>query len=143
LSELLARASQDEGAASTTAAPVEREARRPTSGALENLSVDIARMVDNVAVVEAWRRFQRGERTGMFSRQLYTGHGRQTFEEIRRRYRAEPEFRATIDHYLRNFEGLLAETNRNERDGEQALDLLTGDAGKVYTMLAHAAGRLG
>ena len=44
-------------------------------------------------------------------------------------------------HYLRNFEDLLGETNRNDRDGQQSLDLLTGDAGKVYTMLGHAAGR--
>jgi hypothetical protein len=78
----------------------------------------------------------------LFSRQLYTPAGRQAFEEIRRRYLGEPEFRATIDTYVRNFEELLAETGRNDRDGQQTLDLLTGEAGKVYTMLGHAAGRL-
>ncbi len=33
------------------------------------------------------------------------------------------------------------ETSRGDREGAKALDLLTGDAGKVYTMLGHAAGR--
>jgi hypothetical protein len=99
-------------------------------------------MVDNAAVAELWRRFQRGEREGLFTRRLYTAQGHQTLEEIRRRYRADPDFRGTIDHYIRNFEELLSETGRNDRDGGKTLDLLTGEAGKVYTMLNHAAGRI-
>ncbi|MGA9600547.1 MAG: hypothetical protein WBS22_09925, partial [Methylocystis sp.] len=125
--------------------PADRGARRPAAvsgDGLGNLSVEIARMVDNTALAETWRRFQRGERDGLFTRQLYTSAGRQAFEEMRRRYRSEPDFRATIDTYVRNFEELLVETGRNDRDGEQSLDLLTGEAGKVYTMLAHASGRL-
>jgi hypothetical protein len=134
LSNLLERAS-DEGPA--PAAPP----RPAAPGGLENLTLDVARMVDTSAVAELWGRYQRGEREGLFSRRLYTVQGRQTLEEIRRRYKTDPDFRGTIDHYLRNFEDLLGETNRNDRDGQQSLDLLTGDAGKVYTMLGHAAGR--
>ncbi len=147
LSDVLARASQDDEGEPATAPPppADRGARRPAAvsgGGLGNLSVEIARMVDNTALAETWRRFQRGERDGLFTRQLYTSAGRQAFEEMRRRYRSEPDFRATIDTYVRNFEELLVETGRNDRDGEQSLDLLTGEAGKVYTMLAHASGRL-
>ena len=115
--------------------------RAAAPSGLDNLTLDIARMVDTSAVAELWGRYQRGEREGLFSRRLYTVQGRQTLEEIRRRYKSDPDFRGTIDHYLRNFEDLLGETNRNDRDGQQSLDLLTGDAGKVYTMLGHAAGR--
>ena len=123
---MLKRASQDEEG--------ERGARRPTAisgGGLGNLSAEVARMVDNTALAETWRRFQRGEREGLFTRHLYTPAGRQAFEEMRRRYRSEPEFRATIDSYVRNFEELLAEKGRNDPDGEQSLDLLTAEAGKV------------
>jgi len=134
LSNLLERAS-DEGPA--PAAP----SRPAAPGGLDNLTLDIARMVDTSAVAELWGRYQRGEREGLFSRRLYTAQGRQTLDEIRRRYKSDPDFRGTIEHYLRNFEDLLGETNRNDRDGQQSLDLLTGDAGKVYTMLGHAAGR--
>ncbi|MCX7900310.1 MAG: hypothetical protein N2444_09560, partial [Methylocystis sp.] len=101
----------------------------------------IARMVDSVAVTELWRRYQRGEKGGLFGRRLYTSQGHQTFEEIRRRYRVDQDFRNTVDHYIRHFEELLVETSRGDRDGSKALDLLTGDAGKVFTMLGHAAGR--
>ena len=137
LSNLLERASDEETPAAAAAAPRERPV-----GPLDNLTLDIARMVDTSAVAELWARHQRGEREGLFTRRLYTQQGRQTLEEIRRRYTADPDFRGTIDHYLRNFEELLAETSRKDRDGTQTLDLLTGDAGKVYTMLGHAAGRI-
>jgi hypothetical protein len=137
LSDLLARASFDD------AAPQPPPAARSlaNAGALDSLTLDIARMVDNAAVAELWRRYQRGEKGGLFGRRLYTAQGHQTFEEIRRRWRADQDFRATADHYIKHFEDLLVETSRGDRDGSKALDLLTGDAGKVYTMLCHASGR--
>jgi hypothetical protein len=112
-----------------------------TAGALDSLTLDIARMVDNAAVAELWRRYQRGEKGGLFGRRLYTAQGHQTFEEIRRRYSVDQAFRATADRYVTHFEDLLIETSRGDHDGSKALDLLTGDAGKVYTMLSHASGR--
>jgi hypothetical protein len=115
----------------------------PVSGdGLANLSLDIASMVDDQAAEDVWRRYQSGEKGGLFGRRLYTAQGRQTFVEIGRRYRIDPEFHATIDQYIRNFEELLVETSRGDLDGARTLALLTGDTGKVYTMLGHAIGRL-
>ena len=42
-----------------------------------------------------------------------------------------------------DFEQLLAQVARNDRDNMLGQTHLTSDTGKVYTMLAHAAGRLG
>ena len=99
-------------------------------------------MVDSAAVSDLWRRYQLGEKgAALFSRRLYTAQGRQTFDEISRRYPGEPAFRETIDQYIRNFEALVVESTRDDRDGSRAIELLTGDSGKVYTMLAHATGR--
>ncbi len=138
LSDLLARASRDDAPAPAQ----ERGGALPSgSGALDSLTLDIARMVDHGAVVELWERFQRGERSGLFGRRLYTGQGHQTFEEIRRRYRSDPDFHGTVDHYVQEFERLLLDTNRSDRDGSIARSYLTSDAGKVYTMLCHAASR--
>ncbi|MGE0196840.1 MAG: apolipoprotein acyltransferase, partial [Methylocystis sp.] len=136
LSNLLERASLDD-------APQQPRAARSlaTAGALDSLTLDIARMVDNAAVAELWRRYQRGEKNGLFGRRLYTAQGHQTFEEIRCRYRVDQEFRTTADRYIAHFEDLLVETSRDDRDGSKSLDLLTADAGKVYTMLSHASGR--
>ncbi len=80
-----------------------------------------------------------GERN-VFTRQLYTLSGQQAFDEIRRRYRREADFRGTVDRYVGEFERLLREV-AGGRDAGTARAYLASDTGKVYTMLAHAAGR--
>ena len=75
---------------------------------LNSLSVDIARAIDHDASVDLWRRYQRGERD-VFTRRLYTLKGQQTFDEIKRKYDREPEFRTAVDRYIADFEKLLAD----------------------------------
>ncbi|PPQ33775.1 hypothetical protein CCR94_00700, partial [Rhodoblastus sphagnicola] len=132
MSNLLARASQED-------APRRKGAAGPD---LEGLSADIARMVDEGALSQAWERYRRGER-GVFDRRLYIGAGAKTFDEVRRRYSSEPDFRQTVDRYAQEFERLLSEVDREDRDGLLTRSYLTSETGKVYTLLAHAAGRLG
>jgi hypothetical protein len=109
---------------------------------LDALSVDIARLVDHDAAVELWDRYKRGERN-VFTRRLYTAQGQKTFEEIRRKYRRSTEFRETVDRYVDEFERLLEQVARDDRGQVLTKTYLTSDTGKVYTLLAHAAGRLG
>ena len=151
ISDLLRNASMDdEEPAPRRAAPNQHETR-PASQAearnprhvvesLNSLSVDIARAIDHDASVELWRRYQRGERD-VFTRRLYTLKGQQTFDEIKRKYDNEQEFRVAVDRYINDFEKLLADVARNDRDRVLTQSYLTSDTGKVYTMLAHAAGR--
>jgi hypothetical protein len=140
LSDLLARASTPEGRDE----PLRPATRRaPAPAALDNLdalSADIARMVDHEAVAELWDRWRRGERN-VFSRRLYTAQGQQTFDELRRRYRRDEEFQATVDRYIDEFQRLLADVDRNDRDGSLSRSYLTSETGKVFTLLAHASGR--
>ncbi|MDB5649086.1 MAG: hypothetical protein JWL62_606, partial [Hyphomicrobiales bacterium] len=136
LSDLLARASRDEA----TEAPRTAGARAKSLEPLDTISLDIARMIDHDASVDLWDRYNRGERN-VFSRRLYTPQGQQTFDEIRRRYRADAEFHDTVDRYTTEFERLLGEVSREDRDGMLTRTYLTSETGKVYTMLAHAAGR--
>ena len=144
LSDLLTRASRDESPPVAPATPsTPRDPSRPvrdSASALESLSVDIARMIDHDATADLWERYQRGER-GFGSQQLYTAQGQKAFEEIRNKYRADPEFRQTVEHYIHEFERLLDEVSRGDRGPAVARNYLTSDTGKVYTMLAHAAGR--
>ncbi|MEP0695950.1 MAG: kinesin, partial [Nitratireductor sp.] len=138
---LLRRASQEEEApapASRAAAP--RSALHVVES-LNSLSVDIARAIDHEASVELWQRYRRGERN-VFTRRLYTLKGQQTFDEIRRKYQVDGEFRAAVDRYCEDFEKLLQDVSRNDRDNMVSETYLTSDTGKVYTMLAHASGRL-
>ena len=154
LSELLTRASRDggeDGGSDDRSAFVpprqdERAARpddrnvRHTIESLDSLSVDIARMIDHDAAAELWERYNRGERN-VFTRRLYTMQGQKAFEEVRRRYKSDREFRQTVDRYIGEFERLLNEVARDDRGQVVARTYLTSETGKVYTMLAHAAGR--
>ncbi|MBK8458775.1 MAG: hypothetical protein IPL47_17960 [Phyllobacteriaceae bacterium] len=108
---------------------------------LNPLSVDIARAIDHDASVELWKRYRRGER-GVFTRRLYTLKGQETFDDIRRKYQSDAEFHRAVDRYCEDFERLLDDVSRNDRDQIMAQTYLTSDTGKVYTMLAHASGRL-
>jgi hypothetical protein len=139
LSDLLGRASRDESEPAPASAPDSRQARRAIES-LDSLSVDIARMIDHDAAAELWERYKRGERN-VFTRRLYTMQGQKTFDEIRNRYRSDREFKTTVDRYIAEFERLLNEVSGDERGQATARSYLTSDTGKVYTMLAHAAGR--
>jgi hypothetical protein len=136
LTDVLARASRDEG----PAARGEERPARHTIESLDSLSVDIARMIDHDAATELWDRYKRGERN-VFTKRLYTMQGQRTFEEIRKRYRADREFKQTVDRYIAEFERLLDDVSRDDRGSVVARTYLTSETGKVYTMLAHAAGR--
>ncbi|MGB3390024.1 MAG: hypothetical protein WBA88_18810, partial [Pseudaminobacter sp.] len=144
--DLLTGASRDENARPAAVA----EAPRPTGAqrspahvveSLNSLSVDIARAIDHEAAIELWDRYRRGERD-VFTRRLYTLKGQQTFDEIRRKYQSDSEFRAAVDRYCDDFEKLLKDVSRNDRDNMMTQTYLSSDTGKVYTMLAHASGRL-
>jgi hypothetical protein len=148
LSELLSRASRDmeseHGLPRTPSREPQRgnEERSPRHSieSLDSLSVDIARMIDHDAAADLWDRYKRGERN-VFTRRLYTLQGQQAFDEIRRKYRSDREFKQAVDRYIGEFERLLDEVSRDDRGQLVARTYLTSETGKVYTMLAHAAGR--
>jgi hypothetical protein len=149
LSELLSRASRELGEAGpelpqeTAHDPSSRgDERSPRHSieSLDSLSVDIARMIDHDTAAELWDRYKRGERN-VFTRRLYTLQGQQAFDEIRKKYRGDREFKQTVDRYIDEFERLLEEVSHDDRGQVMARTYLTSETGKVYTMLAHAAGR--
>jgi F0F1-type ATP synthase membrane subunit b/b' len=118
----------------------EERSARHTIESLDSLSVDIARMIDHDAAIDLWDRYKRGERN-VFTRRLYTLQGQQAFDDIRKKYRADRDFKQTVDRYIGEFERLLEEVSRDDRSQMVARTYLTSETGKVYTMLAHAAGR--
>ena len=135
LSNLLAAASRDSD-------DPRLAGRRPSGEGLESITSDIARLVDDAAAADTWERWRQGE-TNAVSRRLYTAAGQQAFEDIGRRVRTEPAFRESVDRYVTEFERLLAKIGQNDRDGARSRGAMLSDSGKVYMILAHAAGRLG
>jgi hypothetical protein len=109
---------------------------------LESLSLDIGRLMDRNLAIEMWDRYQRGE-SKAFTKRLYTPAGQKAFDEVARKYRADRAFKQTVDRYITEFERLLDEVARDDRGPAALRSHLTSETGLVYTLLAHAAGRLG
>lgn len=122
-------------------APRSRGPARPASGPLDSLTLDIGRLVDADMAADMWNRYQRGERKA-FTKRLYTPSGQKTFDEIGRKYRADRAFKQTVDRYVAEFERLLDDVARDGRGPAELRGHLTSESGLVYTLLAHAVGRL-
>jgi ABC-type transporter Mla subunit MlaD len=153
LTDLLSRASREDGEQArdlprdlpreTAREPLRGNEERPPRHSIESLdslSVDITRMIDHDAAGDLWDRYKRGERN-VFTRRLYTLQGQQAFDDIRKKYRGDREFKLAVDRYVGEFERLLDEVSHDDRGQLVARTYLTSETGKVYTMLAHAAGR--
>ena len=119
-----------------------RRSRRSGDNPLASLSLDIGRLMDRNLAAEMWDRYQRGE-SKAFTKRLYTPAGQKAFDEVARKYRADRNFKQTVDRYITEFERLLDEVARDERGPAALRSHLTSETGLVYTLLAHAAGRLG
>jgi hypothetical protein len=139
LSELLSRT---DGAANRETARGRPGQQGGGDNPLASLSLDIGRLMDRNLAAEMWDRYQRGE-SKAFSKRLYTPAGQKAFDEVARKYRADRNFKQTVDRYITEFERLLDEVARDERGPQVLRSHLTSDTGLVYTLLAHAAGRLG
>ena len=148
VADLLRRASSSETeeasvtpAAADTASPAGKRSPAQVVESLNSLSIDIARAIDHEASVELWDRYKRGERN-VFTRRLYTLQGQKTFDELRKKYERDGDFKKAVDNYIGDFERLLSQVSKDDADPTVSRMYLTSDTGKVYTMLAHAAGRL-
>jgi hypothetical protein len=108
--------------------------------ALDSISMDIARIINGDAAFKAWERQEAGERH-VFSRRIYSSQGQQTFDEIRRKYHRDHDFKETVDRYVGEFERLLTEVAKDAQAQKLRRTYLGSETGKVYLMLAHASGR--
>src|SRR5690606_13560651 len=103
---------------------------------------ETTRSMDQSALAEAWRRYQSGEQA-VFSRRIYSLTGQGTYDDVRKRIQRDTDFAKTSQTYMSEFEQLLQQAANAANPAEEALAYLLSDRGKVYTMLAHASGRLG
>jgi hypothetical protein len=108
---------------------------------LSSITDEIARALDPQALGEAWARYQAGEQN-VFSRRIYTLPGQAIYDDVRKRLEADAEFRRAGTAYMAEFEQLLKRAAAGPDPITETRDYLTSERGKVYTMLAHASGRL-
>jgi hypothetical protein len=144
LSDLLSRTDAGGGGGREAARPrpQPQPQPQPASNPLESLSLDIGRLMDRNLAAEMWDRYQRGENKA-FTKRLYMPPGQKAFDEVARKYRSDRGFKQSVDRYIAEFERLLDEVAREDRGPQALRGHLTSETGLVYTLLAHAAGRLG
>jgi len=108
---------------------------------LQAMAIDLDRYLEDDPPHELLRRYRAGERN-VFARRLVTVLGREQTDRIGRKYREDGEFRETVDRYVQQFEALMEQTARSDRENVLVETYLTSQTGKVYIALASAIGRL-
>ncbi|MET3589650.1 hypothetical protein ABID23_000734 [Bartonella silvatica] len=141
VSNLLERASREETwYDDATFAPVQTKTR-PASESLSSLAAGIVQAINHNAIVELWDHYRRGQKNIEIER-LYTLNGKKIFEVIKKKYLSDAHFKRSVNQYIMDFEKLLRDISRNSGSSNSVRKYLISDTGKVYTMLAHASGRL-
>ena len=149
VSDLLARASKSEVRNEESAALAEKVRDTTTlqrneaknSESLSSLAGKIVRGINNRALIALWNSYRRGQKN-ILEERLYTAEGQNILNNIRLRYRGDADFQRTANQYIADFEKLLRDVSRKPNGVTTVRDYLTSDTGKVYTMLAHASGRI-
>ncbi len=134
LSDLLARASEEEATPAAAEPPATMEL-------VTRLTADAARFVRHDALVAFWDRWTRGDRQPGL-RATLTPEGEAKAEEFKNRYRRDAAFRGIVDAYLGKFDDLLREIGSGERGASLTRTIMSSNEGKVYGLLAYAADRI-
>ncbi|ENN94598.1 hypothetical protein [Bartonella vinsonii] len=145
VSNLLERASReetwyDERPDDSVFAPVQTKSR-PVNESLNTLAAGIVRAINHNAVVELWDHYRRGQKN-IVTERLYTLNGKTIFEMIKKKYMSDVDFKQSVNQYIADFEKLLRDVSHGSASSNSVRKYLISDTGKVYTMLAHASGRI-
>ncbi|WP_455478310.1 hypothetical protein V3565_06290 [Bartonella sp. B10] len=114
---------------------------RPANVSINSLATDILQSINQNALIELWSHYQR-EKINIVTERLYTLDGREIFETVKKKYISDIDFKRSVNQYIADFEKLLRDVSRNSKDMRSVRKYLISDTGKVYTMLAHASGRI-
>lgn len=108
---------------------------------LNSSAIDITKAFDNEVADTAWASYLRGDR-GIFTRRAVRLLDNQQAREVADIYRADTDFRETVNRYIHDFEAMLRSV-LSTRDGHAlGVTLLSSDPGKLYVALAQAIDRL-
>ena len=108
---------------------------------LNSSAIDISKAFDNEVTDTAWSSYLRGDR-GIFTRRAVRLLDNQQARDVSEIYRADTDFRETVNRYIHDFEAMLRSV-LSTRDGHAlGVTLLSSDPGKLYVALAQAIDRL-
>lgn len=107
---------------------------------LSDASVDLHRLLAQEPSEELFRRFKAGDK-GVFARRLMKLKDGKAVEIIKRRYRADGEFRTLVDRFTKDYETLLEEAAKADPAHTLSAIFMTADVGRLYLMLTRIIGK--
>jgi hypothetical protein len=117
---------------------------REMEGMIHKLNVaarDVVEAVDGSLPRDLERQFEAGQRD-VYTHRLFEGRGKRLQRAIRERHGSDRLVRGKVDAYVRLFERLLDMMSNSKRGDALVEACLASEAGRVYVMLAEAAGRI-
>ena len=106
---------------------------------ISSLANKMSGAVDDKIYKQTWEKYLQGERN-IFTLDIYTSEGKKLFDEIKTKFTSDKKFKATVEDFLTDFTNLLKK--QADKDIHKTQGYLFSDTGKVFTILAHACGRL-
>jgi hypothetical protein len=141
MSTLLAAAEGKEGEARDLR-PGAAAAIGALQAALADLAIDLeAIVVDTKTTGDNWRRYLSGDRSA-FAHRIAEAIDERAVDRISALYRDDPRFHAAAEHYIEEFDTLLARAKEGDGNGLLVSSILGADTGKIYLAIAYALGRL-
>jgi len=132
------------GIAASRATSVRKSASRETEALVAKLNAasrDVYEALQDGLPKELEKPYREGQ-AQVYTHRLFQGRGRKLMDQVRTSYRDEKLVRQRVDGFIRLFERLL-DTVAGSDAGEELVDqCLASETGKVYLMLAEAAGRV-
>ena len=102
---------------------------------------DLIEAADGGLPPDLERKYENGERD-IYTRRLFEGRGKRLQRNIADQYGSDRRVRNRVDAYVRVFERLL-DMMSNANRGEALVEAcLASEQGRIYVMLAEAAGRI-
>jgi len=107
---------------------------------LQGIAIDLDRALEDEPPSDLWRRYIAGERS-IFARRLVSLLGKDGVDKIKAKLATDSEFRSFVERYIEQFEALLDEASARDRDNILVETFLAAHTGRLYLILAQAAGR--
>ncbi|MDP9164419.1 MAG: hypothetical protein M3N06_10045, partial [Pseudomonadota bacterium] len=107
---------------------------------MHSASIDVGKILSDEVDDKNWAAYLKGNR-GVFTRRAARLLGGGETRAIAAHYEADPEFAASVNRYVADFEAMLRRVMAERDGGIMAVTMMSSDVGKLYAGLAQAVER--
>lgn len=104
---------------------------------LSSGAFDLSKALETDIPDHVWRKYLDGDRS-IFARRAVKIGSAKTRKMVASRYKKDPEFRAHVTKYIRDFEQLMERVDTQHGGNAVSITMISSELGKLYVMLAQA-----